>query len=244
MLAVLLELLLLFGLVSMVNSSSKNVVMSPEVLSIQMTAVAPPTKAAVQVASSGKGEGGTKLSLSSADLKMLAELKGYKPPQKPEGSPKGTKASGPYEAQTTTLSTPATYIYKPADVNPMIQKTYTPQIASVNASTTLTYTFSQLVNLGIPNFQAIEAPMKRDYELELSKLTTERAYTLGGTVKGIVKVQTDGSVKVVKVISSPSVLLTDIYTRNLEKFLTFPRSFALQGIQIDATFNPSSGTIK
>lgn len=89
--------------------------------------------------------------------------------------------------------------------------------------------------------------MRRDYIEALQKLPTEIAYTLAGTVKGIVEVQTDGNVKVSKIISSPSVVLTDIYVRNIEKFVTFPRSLALEGIEIDATFTPSgtsTGVVK
>lgn len=97
-----------------------------------------------------------------------------------------------------------------------------------------------LVNIqSIPNFQSLVDGMRRDYIAELKKLPTEIAYTLEGTVKGIVEVKTDGNVEVVKILSSPSIVLTDIYVRNIEKFVTFPRSFALEGIEIDATFTPS-----
>lgn len=97
-----------------------------------------------------------------------------------------------------------------------------------------------LVNIqSIPNFQSLVDGMRRDYINELKKLPTEIAYTLEGTVKGVVEIQTDGNVKVVKIISSPSIVLTDIYVRNIEKFVAFPRSLALEGLEIDATFTPS-----
>lgn len=132
----------------------------------------------------------------------------------------------------TTIPKPApTQTYVPPVVAPQIPKVITPPSTIVN------YNFLNLQN--VPNFQSLVDQMRKDYIMALQKLPTEIAYTLAGTVKGIVEVQTDGNVKVLKIISSPSVVLTDIYVRNIEKFVTFPRSLALEGIEIDATFTPS-----
>lgn len=134
----------------------------------------------------------------------------------------------------TTTPTPKpspTQTYVPPVVAPQIPKTITPPSTIPNYN---------LVNLqNIPNFQSLVDQMRKNYIAVLQKLPTEIAYTLAGTVKGIVEVQTDGNVKVVKILSSPSVVLTDIYVRNIEKFVTFPRSLALEGIEIDASFTPS-----
>ncbi|MGC8545441.1 hypothetical protein [Athalassotoga sp.] len=137
----------------------------------------------------------------------------------------------PVIPQTTTPKPSPTQTYVPPIVAPQIPKVITPP------STVVNYNFLSLQN--VPNFQSLVAQMRKDYIEALQKLPTEIAYTLAGTVKGIVEVQTDGNVKVLKIINSPSVVLTDIYVRNIEKFVTFPRSLALEGIEIDATFTPS-----
>lgn len=145
----------------------------------------------------------------------------------------------PVIPQTTTPKPSPTQTYVPPVVAPQIPKIVTPP------STVVSYNLLSLQN--VPNFQSLVAQMRRDYIEALQKLPTEIAYTLAGTVKGIVEVQTDGNVKVSKIISSPSVVLTDIYVRNIEKFVTFPRSLALKGIEIDATFTPSgtsTGVVK
>jgi hypothetical protein len=145
----------------------------------------------------------------------------------------------PVIPQTTTPKPSPTQTYVPPVVAPQIPKIVTPP------STVVSYNLVSLQN--VPNFQSLVAQMRRDYIEALQKLPTEIAYTLAGTVKGIVEVQTDGNVKVSKIISSPSVVLTDIYVRNIEKFVTFPRSLALEGIEIDATFTPSgtsTGVVK
>ncbi len=145
----------------------------------------------------------------------------------------------PVIPQTTTPKPSPTQTYVPPIVAPQIPKIITPP------STVVNYNFLSLQN--VPNFQSLVAQMRKDYIEALQKLPTEIAYTLAGTVKGIIEVQTDGNVKVLKIISSPSVVLTDIYVRNIEKFVTFPRSLALEGIEIDATFTPSgtsTGVVK
>jgi len=137
----------------------------------------------------------------------------------------------PVIPQTTTPKPSPTQTYVPPVVAPQIPKTITLPSTVVNYN---------LVNLkNIPNFQSLVEQMRKNYIAVLQKLPTEIAYTLAGTVKGIVEVQTDGNVKVLKILSSPSVVLTDIYVRNIEKFVTFPRSLALKGIEIDASFTPS-----
>ncbi len=250
-LAVVVELIILTGLIGMFNSAHVNVVTYPQVLTISLKAVTVPvSEKTASTNLNSKGENGkTKQapSLSLSDMRLISTLKSFKKPQKPKpaGTSKASKV-GPYMAKEKP-SMPSSSLagsFKPAEVNPTLSKTVNPQFVTVNASFLGVYTFSQLVNLGIPNFQTIEGFMKRDYKIALSKLPTAMAYTLGGAVKGIVEVQTDGSVKVQRILSSPSVILTDIYTRNLEKFVTFPRSFALKDIEIEAIFNPSSGTVK
>jgi hypothetical protein len=161
----------------------------------------------------------TPVSASSTMVAALSQLKPQPAPvsQKPVITPVITPQPSP--------------AYVPPQLLPQIPKVIT------QPATIPTYTFANLSN--IPNFQSLVDQMRRDYIAALRKLPTEIAYTLAGTVKGIIEVQTDGSVKVVKVISSPSVVLTDIYVRNIEQFVTFPRSLALTGIEIDATFNPS-----
>lgn len=145
----------------------------------------------------------------------------------------------PVIPQLITPKPSPTQIYVPPVVAPQIPK------SSTQPSTVITYNFANLQN--VPNFQSLVGQMRKDYIDALKKLPTEIAYTLSGTVKGIVEVQTDGNVKVVRIKSSPSVVLTDIYVRNIEKFVTFPRSLALEGIEIDASFTPSgtsSGVVK
>ncbi len=137
----------------------------------------------------------------------------------------------PVIPQTTTPKPSPTQTYVPPIVAPQIPKTIT------LPSTVINYSLLNLQN--VPNFQSLVDQMRKDYIAALQKLPTEIAYTLAGTVKGIIEVQTDGNVKVLKIVSSPSVVLTDIYVRNIEKFVTFPRSLALEGIEIDATFTPS-----
>ncbi len=135
------------------------------------------------------------------------------------------------QTQVPTPKPSPTQTYVPPIVAPQIPKAIT------QPSTIINYSFLNLQN--IPNFQSLVDQMRKDYIAALQKLPTEIAYTLAGTVKGVVEVQTDGNVKVLKILSSPSVVLTDIYVRNIEKFVTFPRSLALEGIEIDATFTPS-----
>ncbi|GEM_PF-1637275 len=249
-LAVILELLILAGLVGMINSAPANLVTYPEMISIRLKATTVPTSAKNTSANpTRKGEslkGNNIPSLSPVDARVLSTLKSFKKPKPPRsvGNPKGTNVPLRVIKEKPSMPSSLVGILKPSEINPVLSKTVNPQFVSANASFTRAYTFSQLMDLGIPNFQSIEGAMKRDYELELSKLPTEMAYTLGGVVRGIVEVQTDGSVKVQRILSSPSVILTDIYVRNLEKFVTFPRSFALQDLEIDAVFNPSSGEIK
>lgn len=249
-LAVALELLIVAGVVGMIGASPKNIVTYPEMISINLTS-APAismTSSLINAARKGENGKGKKISpkLSETDTKIINTLKNITvmTSKKNAGSPKGSNV--PLYEQKVTPSMPASSaeFVSPSEVNPSIPKSINPQFAQVNASTTLAYTFSQLIDLGIPNFQVVQGSMKRDYELELSKLPTAMAYTLSGVVKGIAEVQKDGSVRVQKIISSPSVILTDIYVRNIEKLVSFPRSFALQNIEIDAIFNPSSGEIK
>jgi hypothetical protein len=245
-LAVVIELLLLVGVVGMVNSSPKKVVSYPEMISINLTAApSVSVKSTVKTKEVEKGEGGS-APLSEEEMKLISALQKIPTtPKKKEGNPKGSARVQLYkESATSTINASNVEFTAPTDVNPTISKSFNPQIAQVNASVTSVYAFSQLVNLGIPNFEDIEGSMKKDYELALAKLPTEQAYTLGGMVKGIVEVQKDGSVRVQKIISSPSVTLTDIYVRNIEKMVTFPRSFALKDIEIDAFFNPSSKSVK
>lgn len=145
----------------------------------------------------------------------------------------------PVIPQLITPKPSPTQIYVPPVVAPQIPKN------STQPSTVITYNFANLQNM--PNFQSLVDQMRHDYIDAMRKLPTEIAYTLSGTVKGIVEVQTDGNVKVVQIKSSPSVVLTDIYVRDIEKFVTFPRSLALEGIEIDASFTPSgtsSGIVK
>ncbi len=245
-LAVVIELLLIVGVVGMVNSSPKKVVSYPEMISINLTAA--PTvsvKASTKPKAIKKGEGGT-APLSEEDVKIISALEKLpSKPKKKEGNPQGSARVELYrESATSTVNASNVEFSVAGNVNPTIPKSFNPQIAQVNASVTSVYAFSQLINLGIPNFQEIEGSMRKDYEIALAKLPTEEAYTLGGMVKGIVEVQTDGSVKVQKIISSPNVKLTDIYIRNIEKMVTFPRSFALKDIEIDALFNPSSKSVE
>ncbi|WP_456400927.1 hypothetical protein [Mesoaciditoga sp.] len=245
-LAVVIELLLLVGVVGMVNSSPKKVVSYPKVISINLAAAPAVTvKSAIQHKSVQKGEKGS-APLSEEDMKILSALERLPTtPKKKRGNPKGNSRVQLFEkAASSTLNASNVELTPPNDVNPIMSKSFNPQEAQANASITSIYNFSQLVNLGIPNFEEIEGSMKKDYELALAKLPTEKAYTLGGMVKGIVEVQKDGTVRVQKIISSPSVTLTDIYVRNIEKMITFPRSFALKDIEIDAYFNPSSKAIQ
>ncbi len=246
-LAVVIELLLLLGIVGMVNSSSKKPISYPQIISVNLS-VAPsaPKSVSVKKGTEEKGKEG-KSRISEEDMKLLTALKKLagKTSKRKAGSPNGAKMAPLYKPSATpTVNASNSPFTSPNDVNPSIPKSYNPQFAQVNATVTSVYAFSQLINLGIPNFQEIEGSMRRDYEMALAKLPTEKAYTLGGTVKGIVEVQKDGSVRVQKIISSPSVTLTDIYVRNIEKLVTFPRSFALKDIEIDAIFNPSSKTVK
>ena len=249
-LAVVLEFLILIGLVGMFNSAPANLVTSPEMISIRLKATTVPVSVKNTTANltrKGKNAKGSSVpNLSSVDAKVLNALKSFKKskPPKSVGNPKGNIAPLRVTKEKPGVVSSSVKFLKPAEINPVLSKTVNPQFVTANASFTKAYTFSQLMDLGIPNFQSIEGAMKRDYELELSKLPTEMAYTLGGIVKGIIEVQTNGSVKVQRILSSPSVILTDIYVRNLEKFVTFPRSFALQDLEIDAIFDPSSGKIK
>ncbi len=246
-LAVVIELLLLLGIVGMVNSSTKKVVTYPQIISVNLS-VAPsaPTVASIKKGTQEKGQKGQS-PISEEDMKLLASLKKLpgKVYKRKLGNPNGIKEISPYTPSATPSLNASNFSFAPYnEVNPTIPKSFNSQFAQVNATVTSVYTFSQLVNLGIPNFQEIEGSMLHDYKAALSRLPSEKAYTLGGMVKGIVEVQRDGSVKVQRIISSPSVTLTDIYVRNIEKFITFPRSFALRDIEIDAIFNPSSQTIK
>jgi len=247
-LAAIIELLLLVGVVGMVNSSPKKIVTYPQVISINLTAA--PTvsvQAPAKARTEEKGENGS-APLTEEEMKLISALKKIPAQvQRKKGNPHGVAHVKLYEeSATSTLNASSNkeFTIPPSQINPIIPKSFNPQIAQVNASVTSVYTFSSLINLGIPNFQEIESSMKKDYELALAKLPTEKAYTLGGMVKGIVEVQTDGSVRVQKIISSPSVTLTDIYVRNIEKLVTFPRSFALKDIEIDALFNPTSKSVK
>ncbi len=247
-LAVVLELLIVIGLVGMIGASPKKIVTYPEMISINLSSAPAMSMVSSPVNVTRKGESGkSKISpkLSKTDTKIINTLKNITlVASKSVGNPKGSNVPLYEEKVVSSMpASPAGFV-SPSGVSPSIPKSINPQFAQVNASTTLAYTFSQLVNLGIPNFQTVQGSMKRDYELELSKLPTAMAYTLSGVVKGIAEVQKDGSVRVQKIISSPSVILTDIYVRNIEKLVSFPRSFALQNIEIDAIFNPSSGEIK
>ncbi len=152
--------------------------------------------------------------------------------QTPAPAPKQTVAVP--QSSTPKSSPTQTYIL------PQIPSEIPKSSAQPSLPSTI-YTFTNLSN--IPNFQSLVNQMRRDYIRALSNLPNEIAYTLAGTVKGIVGIQKDGSVKVIKIISSPSVVLTDIYVRNIEQFVTFPRSYALEGIEIDTTFTPSASSV-
>ncbi len=247
-LAVMVELLIVIGLVGMMGASSKKIVTYPEMISINLKSAPAMSMVSSPINATRKGKNGkSKIGpkLSQTDAKIINTLKKITlVASKSVGNPTGSNVPLYEERVVPSLpASPARFV-SPSEVNPSISKSINPQFAQVSASTTLAYTFSQLVNLGIPNFQAIQGIMKRDYELELSKLPTAMAYTLSGVVKGMIEVQKNGSVRVQKIMSSPSVILTDIYVRNIEKLVSFPRSFALQNIEIDAIFNPSSGEIK
>ncbi len=247
-LAVVLELLIVIGLVGIMGASSKKIVAYPEIISINLSSAPAMSMVSSPTYVTRKGESGkNKISpkLSQTDAKIINTLKNITlATSKGVGNPKGSKVPLYEEKVASSMPSSPSEFVNPSEVNPSIPKGTNPQFIQVNASTTLIYNFSQLVNLGIPNFRAVQGEMKRDYELELSKLPTAMAYTLSGVVKGIAEVQRDGSVRIQKIISSPSVILTDIYVRNIEKIVSFPRSFALKNIEIDAIFNPSSGEIK